>query len=401
MLVVVVLVVVMLVVVCNTMGSSASTEQHNRQLYEGVRRGDIAQVKQLVVQRADVNAGISSDQYTSLDFACSNGHQEIVDILLEHAADVNQSNRFGNTPLHGASITGHRAIVASLIRHAADVNQGNQSGNTALHWASNRGCYEVVMQLINHAANVNQCQNRGYTPLHEACRVGHRAVVNILINHAANVNQCSNYGITPLHEASHNGHQELAMRLIDQGADINIKNVCAAISHHAMAHSLSNYALVLTNPLHHRPETKLQSTWHIHHNLHKQSSANVCVPPSCQVRCSTLVVPINLPNQPTRIPLLCLCVGLWGCRQQPTRMAGQPTSPIATTCATSSHSYDDDPTDSRPSTISSVDDDAERTDVLDLLVSAVLVVIVADGDVMIASDISHINTACATTIQSH
>jgi ankyrin repeat protein len=114
------------------MGSSASSpppptsQQHIRQqLFEAAIQGNEAQVKQLALQRADVNAVFGDYQITPLHMASNNGHQSVVDTLISHAANVNQGNRDGITPLYEACRYGHQLLAMQLIDHRADINVHN------------------------------------------------------------------------------------------------------------------------------------------------------------------------------------------------------------------------------------------------------------------------------------
>lgn len=61
----------------------------------------------------------------SLIFTTASLLAEIVQVLIEHGADVNDPGRSGCngiTPLHDACQNGHLEIVQLLLNHGADVN---------------------------------------------------------------------------------------------------------------------------------------------------------------------------------------------------------------------------------------------------------------------------------------
>jgi ankyrin repeat protein len=67
---------------------------------------------------------------TVLIGATSEGHADVVTILLEHGVGVNQTNREGCTPVVYASDYGHPATLKVLLEHGGDVNKvrtGEQS----------------------------------------------------------------------------------------------------------------------------------------------------------------------------------------------------------------------------------------------------------------------------------
>jgi ankyrin repeat protein len=69
--------------------------------------------------RGLLNAGVppSSADYdhrTALHLACSEGHLEAAQLLIEEGADANKKDRFGCTPLDDAQRSGHHELVAYL-----------------------------------------------------------------------------------------------------------------------------------------------------------------------------------------------------------------------------------------------------------------------------------------------
>lgn len=79
--------------------------------------------------------------------AASNGDLPSVRALLAAGADVNATNKSGQTALMVAAVMGHGEIVASLIEAGADPHLRDRLGLTALEWSSRRGFPEVSRLL--------------------------------------------------------------------------------------------------------------------------------------------------------------------------------------------------------------------------------------------------------------
>lgn len=90
--------------------------------------------------------------------ACERGHVETVRLLLERSEiDVNHVNNLGWTCLLEAVILGdggqrHQQIVQLLLGHGADVNLADRNGETPLAHARQRGQSAVVAMLVGAGA---------------------------------------------------------------------------------------------------------------------------------------------------------------------------------------------------------------------------------------------------------
>jgi ankyrin repeat protein len=117
---------------------------------------------------------------TALQAASKGGHLEIVQLLLNHGADVNIRRGDSGTALQAASAIGYLEIVQLLLNHGADDNIQGEYYGTALQAASARGHLEIVQLLLNHGADIN-IQGRGYgTALQAASVEGHLEIVRLL-----------------------------------------------------------------------------------------------------------------------------------------------------------------------------------------------------------------------------
>lgn len=149
------------------------------------------------------------------------GFKEIVDMLLDHGADVNARDGYNTTPLMRAVDGGYSEIVKILIARKADVHAENTSGSTALHDATGmtgdpkffikfgwegRASGEVVKLLLAAGANPNARDKNGRTPLHGAAAWGRIDLARALLDAGADINAKDNAGTTPLDTATRSKH---------------------------------------------------------------------------------------------------------------------------------------------------------------------------------------------------
>ena len=90
----------------------------NDDFLEAAKRGDLPEVKRLIVDGADVNTK-NNRGVTALMFASHGGYPEVVQELLAVGADVNAKNNYGSTALMVASTKGNREIVLQLLTKGA------------------------------------------------------------------------------------------------------------------------------------------------------------------------------------------------------------------------------------------------------------------------------------------
>lgn len=157
---------------------------------------------------------------TALQVASSEGHVEVVRILLEKGADVNILNRDGSA-LHMACEDDRAEIAALLIGRGADVDIQAGLYGTALRSACVKGHLNVVRILTDSGADPN-LQGRGSlkdgAPLAAASGQGHFEIVKHLLSHGADVNVYDDfYDGTALTAASEGGNINTVTLLLDMG----------------------------------------------------------------------------------------------------------------------------------------------------------------------------------------
>jgi ankyrin repeat protein len=156
-------------------------------LLEAAKNADVAAVRALVGQRADVNAA-EADGTTALHWASYRDSADLVDTLLKAGARVNAANDLGATPLWIACLNGSGGIVRQLLTAGANPNLTLLKGETPLMVAARSGNADVVSQLIAKGADVNARAARGQTALMWAVAQKHATVVKALIEGGADIN---------------------------------------------------------------------------------------------------------------------------------------------------------------------------------------------------------------------
>ena len=226
-------------------------------------------MRKLLEAGADVNIS-AAGQMTALLWATVEGHEDVVEILLQQPGILlNVPDMWGRTPLENASSIGYteivkmllearanigmaliegsedQEIVAMLLNEGADVNEADIDGMTALISASEHGHKDVVKKLLTQEGiNVNLWNNDGETALILASKNGHIEIVKMLLKAGAHVNMVEDVLRVPLIStvnmmdvegeedwkedaktalmmASQEGHTKIVKILLAAGADVN------------------------------------------------------------------------------------------------------------------------------------------------------------------------------------
>jgi ankyrin repeat protein len=86
----------------------------------------------------------------AIHHAVANGEKKVVELLIEHGADLAAATADGDTPLHIAARTGTAELVQLLLSHGANPDAKNHSGLTPSDCAA--GQPDVLEALSQGAA---------------------------------------------------------------------------------------------------------------------------------------------------------------------------------------------------------------------------------------------------------
>lgn len=126
--------------------------------------------------------------------------------------------------LHTAVMKRNLELVQLLLEHGADVNQKTWGGGTAIFYAATR-TPEMTRLLLEHGASVTITNGYGRTPLHMVVLDREGIAAKLLLEAGANPNTKDVGGWTPMHLAAYNAYQTNACAiLLQHGARLDITN---------------------------------------------------------------------------------------------------------------------------------------------------------------------------------
>jgi len=200
----------------------------------------------------------SKDTLNTILFTAANGNQsKLIEPMLSKGANINSTDKDGETPLSAAAQAGYLNAVKVLLDHGADANLADNRGRTPLDYAiefehpdvadllRSRGGAKGKGTIFDAAKSCDVAKVKafleenpkmldlqdnwgaaaGRTPLHYAIENGCADVVRFLLQAGANVNiVTAQEGHTPLHYAVFKGDIGMVELLLAHGAKVNVKD---------------------------------------------------------------------------------------------------------------------------------------------------------------------------------
>lgn len=172
--------------------------------------GFLGVVRTLLAAGADPTEGLAT--------AAQNDHREIVRILVEAGANVEQIDPYvKGTPMTVAATYGRRGVVELLLAAGAD-KDADCYGKTPMYCSSIFGFLDVVRILVEKGAAIDGAPALATgTPLAAACVGDGMPVVRYLMEAGADPSARCN-GQTPLSEAASRGNCGVVDYLLKHGA---------------------------------------------------------------------------------------------------------------------------------------------------------------------------------------
>ena len=187
-------------------------------LYGAASSGD-AEVARFLLDRDErgviINLRNNARGETALIRAAQDGHDAVVQLLLQRGALVDKTDIHGQTALMAACSAGYESIACKLLDKGADPTcTGKYQGKPMIDAIRNDD-ERIVRLLLEKGALVDVSKFQG-SPLRAATVWGLEPIVRLLIDHGANVDK-----YFPLTEAVRYGHKDIAKLLVEKGADVN------------------------------------------------------------------------------------------------------------------------------------------------------------------------------------
>ena len=157
---------------------NAKDESEKTPIFYVIENIDAKVTKLLLTNGADIK-----DSPDLLSTAVKKGCKEIIEILLQHDADINASDKYGRTALHFTALSEDRGLFGLFFDKDPDIYVNG----------------EIAELFLSKGTNVNPKTKNGVTTLYVATQKEYTKVVEALLEYNGGVNSVVKSDITPLY----------------------------------------------------------------------------------------------------------------------------------------------------------------------------------------------------------
>lgn len=158
------------------------------QLRIAIGQGHLRKVRRMLEEGMGCNERDGTEGPTALHVALKEASLEMVELLVDHGADITLKILGDDTSLHKAALNSHVDVIQFVLDQGLDIDLVNLFGSTALHYAISSDNYRIGIceTLLWHGADVNIKTMIEHTPLTLALWHGRpKALVELLLEYGA------------------------------------------------------------------------------------------------------------------------------------------------------------------------------------------------------------------------
>lgn len=240
-------------------GADVNEQVRNNSMFHWALKSGKPEIAKLLIENGAIISAKGENGAKLLIDVLENGYFDIANILILQGADVN-ARQYRYKPKQTALIIASESThnpkayktVQLLTERGAEINATDKDGNTALHYARDS---QIVNYLLTHNAKASEehfiskieyldidtiklflekhnyihtADKYGNTPLIKVTRRSNRRkaadIVKLLLQHGADPNRKNNSGETAIMVAARGSKPELVKLLWENGADLTIKD---------------------------------------------------------------------------------------------------------------------------------------------------------------------------------
>lgn len=189
-----------------------------------------------VIDPYDVHGAYKSPLFDAIEY----NQLEFFKFLCESLADIKQRTYVLSAALQNIFNIGNNksedeqiSIIEILLDHGANINDTTIEGITILIQAIERNCPDIVKYLCKRGADVDKILtkiNCGSTAINFAADFGYINIAKVLIEHGATIDYKDAARISPLYNAIEHNQSKFVRFLCEQEINVNVSDQFTSIS---------------------------------------------------------------------------------------------------------------------------------------------------------------------------
>lgn len=167
-----------------------------------VRQNSVCAVR-FLIEGVNLNLSVHGADFSPLydavvAFDETEENYDILQLLLENGASVNEKDARGSTVFLHALTSANLEPIKFLLYHGADITVVDNLQQTALHYAAHNSRPDVIQFILDKGCDTERADEAGFTALHTAALFEKFEACEFLFSMDANVNKRTKSGQTPL-----------------------------------------------------------------------------------------------------------------------------------------------------------------------------------------------------------
>lgn len=192
--------------------------------YRAVRNGDLDAVRRMIQAGADVNIIDRNYHRISLHYAANQYNLPMIQLLLEHGADVLKKDLDDRSPLHYVCfrVPEFSDGYKLFLENGANCNAKDVNGNTPFLILFKNKSLQTIKLFLDYGADITTVTKDGQMALHFAAKNHqHVNVLEFVLNQGCDIERGDETDYSALHVAVTSGNSEGCKLLLKRGASVN------------------------------------------------------------------------------------------------------------------------------------------------------------------------------------
>lgn len=193
-----------------------------------IESGKMEKLRRLLSETTCATDALIDGRQPALHLAIQEEQSDMVNVLLNHGADINSTGYHNWTPLHIAASIGHLTLTQLCLARGANVAALTDTAQTPLHKACSSKSLLVVEALLEAGADREAKNQRGMRAIHIAAHQNNLDLVRLLVqDYGVSVLAVDNFGERAANWAERSGHLNLLQFL--RGEEKKARQLQAAL----------------------------------------------------------------------------------------------------------------------------------------------------------------------------